>query len=440
MAGPAQAVEERPFSEICGFTEKQWVATEAADTHKYTLFGGSRGPGKSYWLRWWLIRFLIVAASQGFPRMRTMLACENYPALRERHLSKIEIEFPQWLGYYVAGANEFRLHERYGGGVIALRNLDDPSKYQSAEYAAIGIDELTKNPVRTFDILRASLRWPGFAGVRFVAASNPEANWVRRYWIERDFPEELQPEADDFAFVPALPEDNPHLPQSYWDMLATLPPTLRAAWRYGDWYASVEGLVYGNFGIENVVDWALTPGVATHIAIDDGYVDPRASLFIQPMRGGGLFVYDELYERQTLEEVTIAHIAEKLEAYSVTRPQQIGVSHEAVALRKRLRMAQWDAVNWMQNPIGGGKSTRLAAITLTRSLICDGQGKRSLFVHRRCRNLLDELRAGYKYPDGKNGLDAHPLDLNDHAAQALESYVWLHYGNVAAQRPRVREY
>lgn len=52
------------FSDLCHFTAKQWQATEAADSHRYTLFGGSRGPGKSYWLRWYLVRFLIVAAGQ----------------------------------------------------------------------------------------------------------------------------------------------------------------------------------------------------------------------------------------------------------------------------------------------------------------------------------------------------------------------------------------
>jgi hypothetical protein len=413
------------------------------------LFGGSRGPGKSYWLRWWLLRFLLLAAEKGFRHMRVMLACENYPALRERHISKIEAEFPAWLGtlYAAQGNAEFRLRECFGGGIIALRNLDDPSKYQSAEYAAIGIDELTKNPVRTFDILRGSLRWAGFDGVRFVAATNPEANWVRQYWIEKRLPDELGPEASEFAFVAALPQDNPHLPQSYWDMLDTLPPALRAAWRYGDWYAGVEGIVYDNFALENIVGHEgqlgqtdVVPSWPVHMAIDDGYIDPRATLFGQKLAGGGLLIFDELYERQTLEEVTIANIAAKLEQHNIRRPASIAVSHEAVALRKRLQLAGWNAVNWLQAPIGGGKSTRLAAITLTRGLICDGKGQRNLLIHKRCRNLLDEIQAGYKYPEGKHGLETHPQDLNDHAAQALESYVWLHYGTMAAQRPRTREY
>ena len=100
-----------------------------------------------------------------------MLACEDYPSLYERQISKVQTEFPPALGKYMAARNEFVLAPQFGSGVIAFRNLDDPSKYQSAEFAAIAVDEITKNPEKAFHILRASLRWPGFEDVRFVAAS-----------------------------------------------------------------------------------------------------------------------------------------------------------------------------------------------------------------------------------------------------------------------------
>jgi hypothetical protein len=369
-----------------------------------------------------------------------MLACENYPALRERQITKIEVEFPAWLGTYYGQRNEFVLHERYGSGVIALRNLDDPSKYQSAEYAAIGIDEVTKNPERAFHILRGSLRWPGIDDVRMLFTANPDSGWVRDYFISRRFPDELQDEAGQFVFVPALPTDNPHLPPSYWKMLQTLPDALREAWLDGNWFASVEGLVYSNFNDANVVEWEIKITKPCEIVIDDGYIDPRATLFIQKLSDGSLLIFDELYQTETLEEKTIEDIKRKCERHRVTLPKLAAVSHEAVALRRRLSDARIPAVNWMAVTAGARQSTRLAAITLTRAMICDGQGKRSIFVHRRCVNLLDELRAGYKYPQGKRGLDTEPEDANDHAAQALESYIWYKFGGAQARKPRVREY
>lgn len=416
------------FSELCNFTEKQVTATKTADTYQYTLFGGARGPGKSYWLRWYCVRFLFRMAAQGFPGGRAMLACEDYPSLYERQISKVTTEFPLWLGAYYASRNEYRLAPQWGGGVIAFRNLDDPSKYQSSEFALIAIDELTKNRERAFHLLRGSLRWKGFSGVRFIAATNPGANWVRDYWIEGRLPEELTDLAGEFAFVPALPDDNPHLPPAYWKTLETLPNALRQAWRYGDWYASVENLVYDAFNADNIVDLEPEIGRPVELAIDDGYIDPRAVLFLQQLPGGDVLVFDELYQTKALEEQTIRDIQDRIEAYKLSRPRLAVVSHEAVALRERLKGAGIQSVNWLsrRNPESG--STRQAAITLTRAMICDGQGHRTIKIHRRCKYLIDEISMGYKYPEGKRGLEIVPEDGNDHACQALETWVWWHYG------------
>ena len=76
------------------------------------------------------------------------------------------------------------MHERYGGGVLALRNLDDANKYKGAEFVGLSIDELTRIPMSKFDILRGSLRWPGAERTQFCAATNPDgryADWARQF-------------------------------------------------------------------------------------------------------------------------------------------------------------------------------------------------------------------------------------------------------------------
>lgn len=416
---------ELRFSELCNFTAMQWKATQTADTHRYTLFGGSRGPGKSRWLRWWLLRFVLVHHALTERPVNVMLACEDYPSLIGRQVAKIETEFPPSLGELrSSGTKGFGFHLRNGSSIL-LRNLDDPSKYQSAEFAAIGVDELTRNSERTFNLLRGSLRWPGISDTRFVAATNPEANWVRDYWIERRFPDELQPMADEFAFVAALPGDNPYLPESYWQELNTLSGALRQAWMLGDWYAGVEGLVLDNFTADNVTDAEPDKERPFELAIDDGYIDPRATLFMQRQANGDVLVFDELYETKTLEERSIENIKARCEAHGLGLPELAAVSHEAVALRKRLQSANIPARNWMAVRAGGGSSTRVQAIHLTRALICDGQGYRALRVHRRCVHLLDEIRSGWRYPEGRRNINEHPADGNDHACDALTSWVWM---------------
>jgi hypothetical protein len=262
----------------------------------------------------------------------------------------------------------------------------------------------------------------------------------------------MKGQEDAFAFVPALPDDNPHLAGEYWDVLASIPGSLGKSWRYGDWYAGVEGLVYENFGAENIVSTDPDIEQPFEIAVDDGYIDPRAILFVQKMPGGDILIFDELYQTKKLEEQSIKDVMAKcIEHAGKEMPEEWGgmgleecerqcrllgvrlprlavVSHEAVALRARLTAAGIKAVNWLskQNPEKG--STRLAAITVTRSLFCDAKNHRAIKIHRRCRNLLREIGDGYRYPEGKHGLEAEPEDGNDHAAQALETWAWWHHG------------
>ncbi|MDD5009589.1 MAG: hypothetical protein PHC68_14455, partial [Syntrophorhabdaceae bacterium] len=221
-------------------TPKQLEFLDAVRRYKYVLGGGAKGFGKSYILRWTLVLLLVNWASRGHKGVRVLLGCEDYPALKDRQATKIRSEFPQWLGTLSENSIEgmsFILRDEYGGGVIALRNLDDPSKYASSEFAAVAIDELTKNQRHVFDQFRSIIRWPGIADTKFIAGTNPGGvggAWVKKLWIDRDF-ETNESEADQFFFVPGKATDNPHLQESYISSLKSLPPALRAAYLEGRW-------------------------------------------------------------------------------------------------------------------------------------------------------------------------------------------------------------
>ncbi len=395
------------------WTDKQAQACALADAHRFTLYGGARGPGKSFWLRGYAIRRLVEWASQGHLGVRAMLACEDYPSLRDRQIVQIQL-WPGWLGEWKAAISEYHLKPRFGGGQLCLRNLDDPSKYQSAEFALMAIDELTKNPPGTFDILRGSLRWPGIDRPQFIAASNPTglgATWVRQLWVERDFPDYLKPLASEFAFLPGLARDNPYLPESYWQELQTLPPVLRKAWADGDWYAGVEGLVYGEFTQDNIVDEEPLPELPCELAVDDGYIDPRAILFIQN-RGDHVLVFDELYHCKHLAETCVAEVNERIQEYGMTTPELAVGSPEAVELHEQFRRANIAYRN--------GEVKVIPRVELLHGLFCDAQGHRHIRVNRRVKNLIREITEGYVYPEGTRALHEKPVDANDHAVSALQ--------------------
>lgn len=231
------------FSELTKFFPKQQEALEASKRFKFTLFGGSVGSGKSYWLRWSMVYWLIkLHAKYGLEGIRAGLFCETYVALNDRHLTKVKFEFPDWLGVWNQQRNEFTLAPEYGSGILAFRNLDDPEKYLSVEFAVMGIDEINRNPKATFDMLRSRLRWPGIRETKVLAGCNPLGEaWVKNIWVKRMFPPE-EKEQYEFVFVPALPTDNPHLPQEYYKSLESLPENQRKAYLEGNWDAFDEGM------------------------------------------------------------------------------------------------------------------------------------------------------------------------------------------------------
>jgi hypothetical protein len=231
------------FSDLTKFFPKQKEALDASKRFKFVLFGGSVGSGKSYWLRWsciyWLIKY---HAKYGIKGVRAGLFCEDYPSLNDRHLTKVKFEFPSWLGKFNEAKKEFTLAPEYGSGILAFRNLDEPEKYLSVEFAIMAIDEVNRNPKTTFDMLRSRHRWPGIKDVKFLAGCNPLGEaWVKNMWVKRMFPPD-EKEQYEFVYIPALPTDNPHLPPEYYKSLESLPDVQRRAYLEGQWDAFDEGM------------------------------------------------------------------------------------------------------------------------------------------------------------------------------------------------------
>lgn len=252
------ANEKFRMSEWLNFSDKQNEAMAIANEKKYFLYGGAAGGGKSYFLRKYAITWLIKMYKEfGYENLVGALFCENYPTLKDRHLSKLEVEVPRWMGELKdtkAYGLCVKLNKDLGGGVLLLRNLDDPSKYMSTEFAIELVDELTMNHRNVFDNLRARLRWPGLAHTKFVAGSNPGNighEWVKKFWIDRVF-DPGEKESNQFSYLRATVDDNPYVDPSYLVALESLPEKMRKALREGSWDI-FEGQFFTEFNREKHV-------------------------------------------------------------------------------------------------------------------------------------------------------------------------------------------
>ncbi len=425
------------------FTPKQKDAYVAMGQYKYVLYGGARGGGKSRWLRWALLGYLIENfRNTGIKKIRVMLASETYETLLDRQINKIEVEFPRAFGKIKTTKRNglsFYLNENLGGGILAFRNLDDPFKYQSSEFAAIGVDELTKNPKKTFDVLRGSLRYPGIPHTPFIAATNPGGighSWVKDLWVDKNFDRypELRKDSKHFYFLQSLPKDNPYLPNEYWDMLNSLPENLRKAWVQGNW-DSFDGMAFPGFNRNKHVlpkPITLPDYYPRWRAIDWGFTSPFCCLWLcKDPQNGRIFIYRELYEK------------------NLTDLQQARTISELSPSTENLRITYADPSMWARKNLKNEVSSSADEYRNNGIPLTKGDNDR-LSGKRKIDRLLENLEDGYPgllfFPSCKNlirtigSLALSNINVEDvDNSQEDHAYDALRYGLTKKERHAVTE-
>jgi hypothetical protein len=254
-----------------------------------TLYGGARGGGKT-------------DAGQA-----TLLYNKDIPKARSLVIRRNATDLSDWLArarnmYQSLGAKFAGTTIQFPSGyTIITGHLKDDNaftKYQGHEYQIILLEELSQIASEELYLkLIASCRStiPGLKA-RVFCTSNPDGVgrfWVKRRFIENQIP--LVPFPDPVSgrtrvYIPATVEDNPtlmHNDPDYLAYLESLPPDLKAQWRYGSWdYTIVKGAIYGSDMIqankENRVGIVpLLPYEEVHTVWDIGLSDKMVCWFFQ---------------------------------------------------------------------------------------------------------------------------------------------------------------
>lgn len=442
---------------------RQVTFLKAAREHRYMLYGGARGGGKSKVLRWGSLWRLLEWARLGKTGVRVALFSEDYPTLKDRQITKILAEFPAWLGELHKTEAEglgFFLHEQFGGGAILLRNLDEPSKYQSAEFAGVAVEELTKNDIDVFDVLRGSLRWPGIEDTYFWGATNPGGVghlWVRALWVERDFTGDyarLKHLEDEFRFVRSLPTDNPHLTATYWDELRSLPEGLRRAWVDGNWDV-FEGQAFPEWHRDaHVAQYQPETGKDAALyrwtAAGDWGTETGCLYLIATGPNRSLVRYEYLFAKTDPYMVGF-NFAKAIMRYP--RPEWLAMDTPAVAdagptIMERFQEGIKDAVGKQVFPVVSiprGKGSRFTKKQLLHEQLrftraADGTippwGMPKLQIHPDCKYLIRTLPALPTDPTNSEDVDS---DADDHGYDAVAGWLMARTPHVERQRVEKRD-
>lgn len=200
---------------------------------KHVAFGGARGGGKS-----WLVRFLAKAFCLKYPGINVLIVRRTYPELVNNHIKFLRPEL-RGVARYNDKDKVFRFVNGSTINFFYCANDQDLDKYQGVEYDIIFIDEATQLSEYQMKSITASLRGANNFPKRVYYTCNPGGQghaYIKRLFVDRRFEAGENPE--DYSFVQSLVTDNAVLMDKqpdYIKQLEALPPKLREAWLYGKW-------------------------------------------------------------------------------------------------------------------------------------------------------------------------------------------------------------
>lgn len=240
-------------------TERQTEAWKLLNSPESVgiLYGGAKGGGKSYLFCLWVFlwtKYLI--------ELFGLKPTANPPPLgfigRKQGVDFNHTTLETFKRIIPAACYEIKKQEKeiifLKTAKVLFGGLDDTeriNKFNSAELAFIGIDQAEETERTDVNILQASLRLrlnditPPF---KELYTANPADCWLKNEFIDNPGPGKY--------YIPALPTDNPHLPDDYVSRLSDVfrfnQPLLQA-YLYGDWSAlQASNVVISGVMLENL--------------------------------------------------------------------------------------------------------------------------------------------------------------------------------------------
>lgn len=417
------------------------------DEISITLYGGSRGGGKSAGILADAFMFCTT-----YPGAKCCIIRERLDAVKQSFLDKLPTLFPQSVG----GQKIYDYREKSSswypsrsiifpnGSYITLQRVADYREalsQQGWEFHYLAIDEVTKQDERTVNYLLSTVRstrktnpYNGeelLIPTKVVFGCNPGGKghkWVKRRFIDttvvtydpitnapletKDYVEYLKTAKGVIKvtsrFIPASYKDNPFLNASYAAMLEMQDETRRQMDLYGNWdvvagkmFELSEDQLMDPIDAFTAVDKHLEE-CDIYVSIDWGYKPSYHSAHWHAVFDGGRSItFKEVYGQDLIFEDFVKKIKEESESYEVTATL---LPHDMYRHGDRYRDDGGRVIGEMKsdvfdfyglNPIGvesgkGKVAMRYDKIHSSTQLSAE-DGVPLFRISRYCTNLIDEM-------------------------------------------------
>lgn len=429
---------------------KQWQAWELLTNNDKLdlLYGGAKGGGKTklfciwcfYWANW-LIEFFEIKNRLEYPLPVGWIGRLRGVDFNTTTLETWKRTIPTKAYTIRNKPSEIIIQDRvkilYGG----LDNQESIEKFNSAEFAFIGLDQGEEVDQDDVSTLLASLRLK-FNGkeppYKVLFTANPRAGYLKKVFIS-----DPQPAC---YFIQALPKDNPFLAKDYEKDLVKRyghNPALLKAYKDGDW-DTFAGSFFEIFSRKYCVyqegEIEILPSWPRFRSVDWGFSSPMAVYWHAVGPDGHVYTYREWYKTGMLDidaskEVNaITEKASEKIVFSVGDPQSFPVKIPHFKYGKTSSIKRSDV--WSENgvPLIMGDSDRVNGWSRMLQYMKPrpyANGISSYWhISSECVNLIDEIVSAVR---DKNNVEDVSANSVDHGLESCRLFLM-------SQKPKFLEH
>lgn len=392
---------------------KQEQTLQATKTHRFILYSGAFGAGKTL-----LLSNAIIRHAWDAPNALYLVGCQTYPMLRDTVLRTFMEEIriyqdaidkeKQGISLIKDWNKTSNVLTMFNDAQIIFRSCEDPSKFKSLNLDGFGLDEPVDIDEQIFLMLQGRLRGTNTKHHMGILTGNPGGfdSWVYKYFFEKQNP--------DYISIQTNTYDNTFLPEHYIrSMEESFDPDYARRYIAGVW-GSFEGLIYKDFNKEqHVGDYRGSLAYKNHIAgYDDGYRNPACMLIGGFDSDNKLFILHEYYKSDRTTDEISQDIKPLYERYDIRKIFCDPSGLNAIETFKRKGMRAQDADNTKKGEGSG--------ISKLKSLFKQNM----IFIDKSCIHLLKQLQS-YRYDKDKasGNYTEEPVKKDDHAVDALRYLV-----------------
>lgn len=343
------------------------------------------GGGKTYFGKIWLAREIINNPQEDF-----LVVSPTYSMFQRIVLPQTK----EFLDTVFKG--EYKISEKtyyLPNGKVFFGSADNPLSLEGVHVKGVWMDEAGQMKREAWDVAQ---RRTALKKGRILLTTTP----YNLGWLKTDFFDLWEGGDFDYDVIQFPSILNPSFPKDEFERAKKVLPDWKFEMFYLGKFARPEGLVYKDFGVDNLVEPFSIPSDWRRIAgLDWGYNNPTAVIWLAIDNDGIIYVYKEYYKRGKLPSEVFFDIHGEPVEKIYCDPS----NPAAIEILRRNGLPAEPA----NNEVKEGISKVIELIKTKRLKVFRGLG-----------NFLDEI-GSYSWAEKAGQIKEEPIKDNDHLMDAL---------------------